>query len=434
MKLLSTLAKLMGFALVITIAGAAVGDVKKSTPHEAGYSDEGLERIKKLVDPLYEDGLIPNYVVALYKDGKSFFSLSRGTTFVNGDDPVDLDTIYHMASMSKPFVSTAILRLIEEGKLSLNTKLSDVFPEFKSMFVVQGGDFDSEFEVPKREITILNLLTHTSGFTYSENIIGYGDVAKQYDELGVFSTPMSSKEHLKILAQIPLVAHPGEEFNYSVSIDVLGAVIEEIEGKRLGQYLRELIFDPLGMRNTGYYVPPEKTTRLAGFYGAANQSIPAIGRLTTNGIDWKIGELPQRDRSKPPVRDSAGGGILSTANDYARYLTMVANGGVYEGHSVLGPEFAAMHSENLIPDLPLGALEQAFGDAAQYMSFGGGFGIKREEEDPSKTDYLFWAGAFNTFFWVDVEDRCIGLFLTHHWPVQYNISDQLEQIVDEARL
>ena len=118
------------------------------------------------------------------------------------------------------------------------------------------------------------------------------------------------------------------------------------------------------------------------------------------------------------MRDSGGGGILSTANDYARYLTMVANGGVYEGHSVLGPEFAAMHSSNLIPGLPLGALERAFGDAAQYMSFGGGFGIKREATDAAETDYLFWAGAFNTFFWVDTQDRCVGLFLTHHLSSQ----------------
>ena len=137
-----------------------------------------------MLDPLYEDGRIPNYVVLLAKDGKIFYSAIRGNTNVNGGRPVDKETAYLVASMTKPIVSSAVFALIDEGKLSLDDTLNSFFPVFDDLFVAPGGSFDSAFEELEREITVLDLITHTSGFTYGESVIGLGDVAKQYDEIG----------------------------------------------------------------------------------------------------------------------------------------------------------------------------------------------------------------------------------------------------------
>ena len=125
---------------------------------------------------------------------------------------------------------------------------------------------------------------------------------------------------------------------------------------------------------------------------------------------------------------------MSSAKDYATYLSMITNNGSLDGSEILKPEFAKLHTASLAPGISAEGFLRAFGDAAEYMGFGGGFGIKNEPADNSAVDYIFWGGAFNTFFWVDLEDKSVGLFLTAHWPVQYNISDVLEQIVDEARL
>lgn len=430
------------FMLIGLIFGisATVGAQSKETisPEAAGYSSVRLDKIRGVIDPIYEDGRIPNYVIALYKGNRVFYSAVRGNVRIGTTDPVGTDTIFHMASMSKPMVSTAILRLIEEGRLSLDSTLPEFFPEFKNMYVAPGGDFDSRFEEANRDITVRDLLTHTSGFTYGEAIIGFGDVAKQYDELSLIVGPQAQtktiSEHMATLAQIPLVAQPGTSFNYSVSIDVLGAIIEKVVGVRLSDHLSRTIFEPLGMKDTGFDVPTEKRHRYSYVYTPATREDPAIGNIDGDPIDWKLTELPRA--SEPAVRkfDSGGGGIQSTADDYATYLNMVANQGSVGGTRILNESTAALHTKNLVPGLGLESFRETFGDAAKFMSFGGGFGIKKEEDGSGNDDYYFWGGAYNTFFWIDGDKETIGVFLTHHYPVQYNISDQIEQIVDEARL
>ena len=245
------------------------------------------------------------------------------------------------------------------------------------------------------------------------------------------------EEHLSNLAELPLVAHPGESFNYSVSVDVIGALIEQVSGMDLATYLDEVLFEPLDMSDTGFALDVLQVPRASDIYGSQpiQPEVPyrEIGRLDSSDIDWKLQNvIPAAFYQQAPEFYSGGGGLLSTADDYAKYLMMIANGGNYEGVNIIKPETTLIHTQPLITDIS--ALAQAFGDAAQYMTFGGGFGIKNEPENLERVDYFFWAGAFNTFFWVDPADRSVGLFLTAHWPVQYNISDRLEQIVDEARI
>ena len=428
--------------------------IEPISPSDAGYDEDKLNELKNVAEELYQDGRIPNYVIALYKDNKRFFTIAEGKTRLESEpDPrlpapvayllkdgsdVGPDTIFHMASMTKPITTTALLMLVEEGRVSLDDPLTKYFPEFEQMMVAPEGDFGNQFEPAKRQISILDLVRHTSGFSYPEAIAGFGDVGKLYGELGVFmDSTKKTEEHLGNLAELPLVAHPGESFNYSVSVDVIGALIEKVSGKDLATYLEDVLFEPLGMSDTVFALDVLQVPRTSDIYGSQsfdpNTPFREIGRLESSDIDWKVQNVvPAVYYQQDPEFYSGGGGILSTADDYAKYLMMIANGGSYKGVNVIKAETTRIHTQPLITDIS--ALAQAFGDAAQYMTFGGGFGIKNEPNDLEKVDYYFWAGAFNTFFWVDPADKSVGLFLTAHWPVQYNISDRLEQIVDEARV
>ena len=442
------------FVLLLPQVVYGAKPIEEITPEAAGYDSEKLGELYEVADSLYMDGRIPNYVIALYKDQKRFFTASRGKTRLEGGaDPrlpaglaemlkggssVGPATIFHMASMSKPIVTTGLLRLVEEGKVSLDDPLSKFFPDFAQMMVAPEGDFNNQFEPAKREILVLDLIRHTSGFSYPERIAGFGDVGKLYGELGIFDDrSRTMAEHMSTLSEVPLVAHPGEAFYYSVSVDVIGAIIEKVSGKDLSSFLSQEIFEPLSMESTGFTIAQQNLSNASDIYGSQpydpSLQFSPLGRLSDESIDWKIQNvIPAAFFQQSPAFYSGGGGILSTADDYARYLTMIANDGTFEGSRILDQQSLETHTKPLISDIS--ALARAFGDAAQYMTFGGGFGIKNEPKNLEQVDYYFWAGAFNTFFWIDPSDRSIGLFLTAHWPVQYNISDRLEQIVDEARV
>jgi CubicO group peptidase (beta-lactamase class C family) len=435
---------ILGVGFVLSSVAVEFDDV---TPEEAGFSSEKLSQIQKRFDSLYESGRIPNYAIGLYSGDKRFFARARGKTEIDGGIPVDLDTIYPLASMTKPIVSTAIMRLIQEKKLSLDSRLSEFYPEFKSMFVAPNGSFEANFEEAKREITIRDLLTHTSGFTYHTFITGQGDVAKQYDDLSVFwlASKETMAQHMSTLSQIPLLAHPGETFTYSISVDVLGAVIEKVTGMRMGEYLKQTIFEPLGMKDSGFFVPNDKTGKFAGYYKPLPATSPGIapeGDQVVSGkaeIKWKISKgsvFGNEVAIKVPPFDSGGAGLYSTINDYARYCAMILNGGTLGGKEILDQETLQLHLSDLTPQLTREDFGRDFGEGAAFMKFGGGYGIKYQGDPGSDVgvDYYFWGGAFNTFFWIDRAGGHFGVFATNHSPPQYNISDDIEQIVDEAKL
>ena len=422
------------------------------TPEEAGFSSEKLSKIEERFDALYEDGRIPNYAIGLYTGDKRFYSKARGRTSIGAGELVNLDTIFPFASMTKPIASTAIMMLIQEGKLTLDTKLSEFYPEYANMFVAPGGSFETTFEEAKREITVKDLLTHTSGFTYPPSVTGQGDVAKQYADLRLFFDPEPTlDQHIATLSQVPLVAHPGETFTYSVSIDVLAGILEKLTGQRLGDFLEKRIFEPLGMKDSGFFVPPGKVERFAQFYmpmqatASAREALdqkynaPSAQGKADDKIDWKISEgsmFGSRVRTVKPTFDAAGAGLYASLNDYARYCAMILNGGIVGDTRILKSETLELHLSDLTPQLTSENFRRDFGDGATFMKFGGGHGIKYQS-DPAPgvgVDYYFWGGAFNTFYWIDPDNGHLGVFATNHSPPQYNISDDIEQIVDEAKL
>ena len=438
-KLARTQARGFFFILAAAFSLLVLGFEATAAGKKPEYDQAILDEIGVKLDQLYESGVIPNYVVDIRRAGEVIYFRARGKTELGGDVSVSEDSLYMIASMTKPIVSTGVLKLIESGKLSLEDPLTKFFPQFESMLVAPNGDLDIPFEEADKPITIRHLLTHTSGFTYPPQVLGVGEVAQQYNDIGLLSGAASSlEEFADILSQIPLVAHPGETFNYSVSIDILGAIIEQITGQRLGVYLEETIFEPLGMDNTAFYVPDDKRALIPRVYGPATPNNPAP-LIRDDPVKWQISEAKYFGRDFEQIGrkgkyDSGGGGLFSSSKDFLQYTQMVANYGELNGVRILKAETAALHFKDLMPDLGLEAFRANFGDAASYMKFGGGLGIKVEEDGSDGIDYYFWGGAANTFFWIDGEDQSVGAFFTHIAPPRYNMTDQIEEIVDRARI
>ena len=437
--------KLVQFMSILLFFGSSAfvrGELPMISPEEAGYDSKKLAAISEGFDALYEDGLIPNYVIAVAKQGKIFYSAYRGESRVGSGNQVDLNTIYPMASMTKPLVTAAIFRLIEEGKLNLDSELREFLPQFGDMFVAPGGSLQ-QLEEANRQVTILDLLTHTSGLTYGEYVTGSGDVAKLYDELAIIDKCKSADENMEILSQIPLIAQPGAEWNYSVGLDVLGAVIEVVTGMTMGEYLKDIILDPLGMTNSAFTLPEDQlANNWAQIYGLPTPNNPAIGQIDGAGIDWKIADIDGNERvereffSLCPVGmtdtdprfkfDSGGGGIHTSSMDYLIFMSMIAGAGELNGVRVIQSDSVnTMLTEQVEVTYP-----------AQFGNniFGAGFGINLEVDDPSKVDFYRWGGAFNTGFWMDPEDGSVGVVATSHWPGRYNRGNAIEQMLDDARI
>jgi len=413
-------------------------------PESLGFDSAKLQKIRPILEDLYQDGRIPNYAMGVYSNGKNIYLTYNGKTSTDSGSPVDENTIYWLASMTKPIVSTAIMKLQEEGKLNLDDKLSKFFPEYSDMLVAPGGSYESTLEPAKTEITLRHLITHTSGLTYQTTVSGVGDVAEQYDEFGVMGCFRPSKDRAiesleaeaEFLAQLPLISHPGEAWNYSVGIDLLGSVIERVTGKKLSSYLDEIIFTPLGMDSTTFNLSPDLMDRTVDTYTAATPG--QLAMLDDEGeIPWKVVKSPINFKNIKSECDSGGGGLYGSISDYAKYLSMIANNGEFNGVRILSEETMAIHlkdqTEQLLPD----AFRRGFGeDASSYMKFSAGFGRKIDVDEvtgESAVDYYFWGGAANTAFWVDMENDTVGVFATQIRPSLYNKNNEIEQIVDEAR-
>ncbi len=424
--------------VVLFVGGGQVVLAEDST---GGYDVSKLGEIKTQFDEYYLDGRIPNYVFGLYSKDRLIYSATNGRTKIDGGQDVNLNTIYWMASMTKPVVSAAIMKLVEDGDLKLDDELSKFYPEFSDMLVAPGGSYDNTLEEAKTPITLRHLISHTSGLTYGTGVTGVGDVARQYDEFGMMFCygpgGKTLQEHIEVLAQLPLISHPGEAWNYSVGIDVLGAVIEKVKNQKLDVYLKEAFFEPLKMNNSGFFIPPEKRNIASRIYTSLDAS-QITQEESSDGINWKIGPgrfyqmMESEEDIKPSNCASGGGGLLASVEDFAMFLQMIANGGTLHGNRVLKEETVALMFEDQTSTLLPEAFTRAFGeDVSSYMKFTAGFGMKMIEKE---VDYFFWGGAANTFFWLDKANDSLGVFATQLAPSVYNVSDSIEEIVDQARL
>ena len=426
---------LTGLMIIILTLGNSLNinsaDLPKASPEDYGFSSEKLSELKPMLDPIVDEGKLPNYLVAIYTDGKLIYQSMKGFADEEKGIPVQHNTIFAQFSMTKPIASAAILKLIEDRRVSLDDKLEDFYPAFTSMMVAPDGFFEKTMEESKRSITIRDLVTHTSGFTYGETVVGIGDVAKVYDEINPTSQwGRSTQEAMDVLSEIPLVAQPGQEFNYSVGIDVLGAIVEKVTGQNLMEYLKENILDPLEMYDTAFSFQDERLERVAQIYAQAPQRTVQVPGQSKSYVPFDVNPWCRVE----PNFYSGGGGICTSADDFAKFSTMILNKGTYKGKSVLKPETVELMTTNQLPEsFGKNSLQNSFGDFAGNMYFGAGLGITLDK-DSEDTDYYWWAGAANTFFWIDPDNNTVGIFLSQHFPVAFNLIDRLEAHIESAEI
>lgn len=381
----------------------------KARPEEVGLSTERLARIDAVVKEYIASKQIAGAVTLVARHGKLAHLSAHGMADIEASRPMAADTIFRIASMTKPVTSVAAMMLYEEGKFLLSDPVGDYIPEFAQMSVLPGENATNNYRVPaRRPITVRNLLTHTSGLTYQWNP-RLGGVYRDYGIThGLIQDPSTILEKMKVLAGLPLLNQPGEKWEYGLSTDVLGALVQMWSGMPLDEFFRTRIFEPLGMKDTQFYLSADQVKRIAAVYSrAAGKPIERVG---TEPIEQ--GNLVYSTTypyTGPRTYFSGGGGLTSTASDYARFAQMLANGGELDGVRLLSPRtvkfIASDHLATIAAEAPHG--------------FGLGFAVARAGKDLTELTSpgtYGWGGFWYTVFFVDPAEDMIGVFMCQLYP------------------
>jgi len=380
--------------LALTLA-AQPRDLPQTTPEAAGFSSQRLERLHSQLQKLVDDKQLAGMVTVLARHGKVVEFRTYGKRDLASGAPMEKDTIFRIYSMTKPITGVALMILYEQGKWIPGDPIAKYIPEFAHLKVFKGVDADGKplLEDPAHAPTMAELMSHTAGFTYG--IFGTSPVDKMYRDARVLGSD-NLKQMIDKLAGLPLLYQPGTRWVYSVSVDIQGYLIEKLSGKKLGDFMRENIWQPLGMKDTAFFIAPEKSGRFATLY-AAN----AAGALAASN-----GGNVAMDYSKEPTMPSGGGGLLSTAGDYLRFCQMLLNGGELGGVRILAPSTVALMRTNRLPPAMREAREFGIGFFQINPGFGFGFdfGIYTDPGFISHTvgrGTFTWGGAAGTWFWID---------------------------------
>jgi CubicO group peptidase (beta-lactamase class C family) len=392
----------------MSVSALAQG-LPKVEPGQVGFSAQRLKRLSGAFQSDVDKGLIPGAVVLIARDGKVAFFEPFGFQDREKHVPMKADSIFRIASMTKPITSVAVMMLVEEGKIQLDDPLTLYLPEFKGLQVgvekpvPETGKPQLSLEPPRHDPTIQDLLRHTSGFTY--DVFGDSLVKKAYQAANIRNSNQTLAEFTSRLAKLPLAYHPGTTWEYSVSTDVLGRVIEVVSGVPFDEFVSDRILKPLKMTSTGFFVPESDAVRLA-----EPQLDPATGRRPV-----LLGGL---DATRKPSFPTGGGGMVSTAADYVRFCQMLLNGGELDGARLLSPHTVAlMTADHLPPGTPIG-LGGQFGSLKPDLEDGQGFGLgfavrvtPGHNPYPGSVGEFYWVGATGTAFWVAPKERLVAILM-----------------------
>jgi CubicO group peptidase (beta-lactamase class C family) len=387
------------FAIALPLAALAQG-LPAAEPERLGLSPARLERIAPALQRDIAAGLVPGAVMLIARHGKLAYFEAFGMRDQAGNAPMARDAIFRLGSMTKPITIAAAMMLVEEGRLSLSDPISKYLPQFAHMQVgiertdSATGEASLRLVPSEREIRVEDLMRHTSGFTYEA--LGVGPKVKEmYRDAGIGPQDDSAAAMVEKLARLPLMYQPGTVWEYGRSIDVLGSILELLSGMPLSEFLAERVFGPLRMPDAGFWVPPEKHDRIADVLPA-----PPEGRRLL------------LDVSKPPKFESGGGGLVSTAADYARFLQMLLNGGELDGVRLLSRK-----SVELITTNQLGPEVNTQGWAyypGPGYGFGLGFAVRLARgvapQIGSPGDY-FVEGLYGTFAFADPQEQLLAVFM-----------------------
>jgi len=395
---LSPIAVLSSAALLAPTAIAAQ-ELPRVAPAEAGFVPGRLERIGGVLEDYVADGSLPGAVVAVLRDGAVVYEAAVGYSDAEQGERIDVDAIFRIASQTKAIVSVAVMMLQEDGAILVSDPVGRYLPAFSETTVaVPGEDGSYEIVPADRPVTIRDLLTHTAGISY-----GYGPGGDRWAEAGITGWYFAHRDEpvratVDRMASLPFQAQPGTRYVYGYATDILGALVEEVSGVTLDEFLSTRLFEPLDMRDTHFYLPGDKTDRLTVVYGHD-------GRGNLSRAPEGPGMNTQGQYVDGPRRSFSGGaGLLSTARDYARFLQMMLNGGHLGDARILSPASVALMTANHVGDL-----------LGNGVGFGLGFEVRLDlgaaGQPGSEGDYG-WGGAYHTTFWVDPAERLVVVYFT----------------------
>lgn len=384
-------------ALLATLAAAQVDPAK--TGESAGMSAQRLGRIGPALRSEIDRGAFPGTVTLVARNGTVVHFEANGYSDAAKSKPMTVDAIFRLASMTKPFVTAAGMMLVEQGAMGLQDPIAKWLPELKDLKVeTRGGDIP-----PQRAVTVHDLMRHTAGFVYARNARS-ARIKKMVEELNIESleSDITSEEMLKRLGTIPLASQPGSVWEYSIATDVLGLLLERVAGKTLDVILRELLFDPLGMVDTQWWLDAEKRSRLAD---------------SLDNFPQKATALKGYRQFENPVGKSylkGGAGLVGTAQDYLKFVQMMVNGGEYAGKRYLSKESVDLMLSDQTPGIS--------GNLTSFLpdhGFGFGFAVRLRDgfgSGPGSKGDAMWFGAMGTSFWIDPKQGLVGIFMAQGVP------------------
>jgi CubicO group peptidase (beta-lactamase class C family) len=389
----------------------------KMKPEAVGLSASRLALLDQMMKRRYVDtGRLPGVLTMVYRRGKLVHTGMSGHMDLERGKPMREDAIFRIYSMSKPITAVALMMLVEEGALGLDDDVATHIPSWRNLGVYATGlpsiatSASPTFLTtpPARPMKVVDLVTHTSGLTYGFLNRTSVDRAYRRARIAEFNAEGGLDAMVEQLASLPLEFSPGTQWNYSVSIDVMGYLVQKLSGVSFGKFLRTRLFEPLGMKDTGFWCPPEKTDRFASCY----MPKPDGGLLTQD-------DGGKSTYAAPPSLESGGGGMVSTAHDYMRFCAMMLNGGTLDGVQILSPKTVALFSLNHLPDnrelaemAPPGNFSET-GYAGIGFSIGCGVNIDvARTRLPGTLGEFFWNGAASTSFWIDPKEQLAAVLMT----------------------
>ena len=404
-----------------------------ASPEAEGLSSEKLKQLDVNINQWIKEEQLNGATMIILRNGKIVYHKAFGFANVHQNIPMKTDNIFRIASMTKPIISVAAMMLYEEGRFLLTDPISNYIPEFKNPVVIDkynAADTTYTTVPAKREITFRDILSHTSGIGYAQigsataNAIYYKNKIN-----GGIGTPYSTlKEVITRLAKLPLMVQPGEEFYYGLNTDVLGYLVEVISGIPLDKFLQQKIFEPLGMKDTYFFLPKEKQSRLVSLY----TQLGSQSRLKIQDSLISLNGIFSRDFPKTPNGSffSGGAGLSSTAYDYALFGQMILNGGKLGGKRILSPATIRTMTTNHIGDLLM------WGDANKARRFGLGFGILTEYAERTNmipAGSYGWDGMFASHYWTDPKSKMVVVFMRNIWPTDHwDYGDRIKPLIYQA--
>lgn len=384
-------------------------------PRELDLSQAGIQTLKDAISREIDKGTMPGAVFMMGRYGKVAMLEAFGQQSPMSNVPMKTDSVFRIFSMTKPVISLAIMMLMEQGHILLTDSLSKFIPQFTKMHVLVQNNGKVSLVPAKRQITIADLLMHTSGLAHHANEPGY--IQKLYADWDITRRDQTNEEHARTLAKTPLVSHPGDQWNYSRSSDILGRVIEIISGETLGDFLSTRIFTPLQMHDTGFHIDEERgRNRLAEPFS----------------VDpWDGSKITPFNMLEKPKFEAAGSGLVSTAPDYARFLQLMINGGELDGVRLVGTKTVdLMMANHLAPDVKIDSQLMPRG-----YGFGLGFAVRTHAglaPFPGSVGDCYWTGSFGTQFCIDPKENMWALFMMQAPGPRFHIRIMIRNLVYAA--